>query len=351
MRAAERLRSTHGASALDQARRLAAKGLLKMARYALIPDPQALFTPAAIFRSGRILEAADVLYASGMPWSSLVAAAALKTKSRRPLVLGLRDPWIEPRGLGPLRNRLESLLEAVTLAAADAIVVTAEGLRDDLVRRHPSLASKVHVITNGYDEDDFIGEPARAISSFDIVHTGNFYGKRGPVDLFAGIRRWLEQYPMRRSEARVRLIGRIRAGDRESAQSHGIEDVVVFEPPVDHREAVARLRSARVVTAIDFAPESARTRVLSKTFECMRSGRPFLFLSSGGGTADILRACPRAVIVPKEDPPAIASALEAIARSSFPSQGFVPDEYTRQFDRSVLAGRFAELLNRVMANH
>jgi glycosyltransferase involved in cell wall biosynthesis len=329
----------------------AARTLRRLARYGAAPDGQVLFAPVALVRARGVLDRYDVLYASGMPWSGLLAAAALKLRSNRPLVLGLRDPWVEPDGVryGRTRNRVEALLERAALAAADAVVVTAEGLRLDLLRRHPRLAGRVHVIPNGYDEEDFQQPPAAPLGPFDLVHTGNFYGTKGPTDLFEGVRRWLQAHPERRAGLHVRLVGPERPADREAAARHGLEDVVVFEGPMPHAEAVARLLAARAVTAIDYGPEQAATRVLSKSFEYMRSGRPILFLSSGGDTEKILAPCPRARIVPKADPAAVAAALEAIARAPEAPREFTPDPYTLRFARPVLAGRFAEVLGEVSA--
>jgi glycosyltransferase involved in cell wall biosynthesis len=329
---------------------LGGQSLRRIARYGMAPDPQALFVPAAFTRAGDLAQRADAIYASGMPWSGLLAAAALKIRSGRPAVLGLRDPWVEPTGVrhGAFRNRIESLLEGLALRHADAVVVTAAGLRDDLRNRRPNLHRRVWVIPNGYDEEDFEGTPAAPLGPFDIVHTGNFYGTKGPADLFEGLRLWLATHPERRNVARLRLVGPARDADREAARRAGLSDVVVFEGAVPHGEAVARLRASRVAAAVDFGPEQAATRVLSKIFEYMRSGLPILFLSSGGGTAEILRPCPRAIIVRRDDPQAIAGALESIA-SRPPMPSFVDDAYTRTFERRVLAGKFAEVLDDVSA--
>lgn len=329
----------------------AARALRRLSRYALAPDGQALFAPAALLRARGILERYDALYASGMPWSGLLAAAALKLRSRLPLVLGLRDPWVEPDGVryGPARNRVESIMEGMALNAADAVVVTAEGLRQDLLRRRPKLDGRVSVIPNGYDEEDFQTKPSAALSAFDIVHTGNFYGTKGPADLFAAMQRWFAAYPQRRSQVRIRLIGPVRPSDRQAAKEYRLSDLVHFDGPMPHSEAVARLLSARLLVAIDYSPEQARTRVLSKSFEYMRSGRPILFLSSGGDTDRILAPCPRAVIVPKGDPAAVVEALETIARAA-PAGAFEPDAYTRRFARPLLAGRLADVLNEVCAS-
>lgn len=330
---------------------LSSRSLRRIARYGMVPDPLALFVPAAFTRAGDLAQRADAIYASGMPWSGLLAAAALKLRSGRPAVLGLRDPWVEPTGVrhGAFRNRIESFLEGSALRHADAVVVTAAGLQDDLRRRRPYLERRVWVIPNGYDEEDFEGPPAAPLGPFDIVHTGNFYGTKGPADLFEGLRLWLATHPERRRVARLRLVGPARDTDRDAARRAGLGDVVVFEGAVPHGEAVARLRASRIAAAVDFGPEQAATRVLSKIFEYMRSGLPILFLSSGGGTADILRPCPRATIVPRDDPQAIAAALESIAsRPSTPA--IVDDAYTHTFERRVLAGKFAEVLNEVSAD-
>ncbi len=338
-----------GQSPNQASRRAVSTALRRFAAYLLLPDSQALFAPAAFLRSEAFVRQSEVVYASGMPWSGLVAAAMLVIRTPRPLVLDLRDPWIEPGGVrhDRFRNFIETLIEGATLTRASAVVVTAHGLREDLLRRRPSLAGRVHVLPNGYDEEDFQGPPALPLGPFDVIHTGIFYGTKGPSDLFAGVRIWLTQHPRRRRDVRLRLVGPVRSSDREAALQHGLGDVVVFEPPVPHREAVARLRAARVAVAVDFGPIQAKTRVLSKVFEYMRSGKPLLFLSSGGDTEAILRTCPRAVIVRKDDPQAVADALERIASRPAPPEEFRPEPYTLSFERRVLAGRLAELLAQV----
>lgn len=347
--AAGRLVEHRGQLVNQATRRVVSTALRRLAGYSLLPDSQAFFAPAAFLHSERVVRRSDVVYASGMPWSGLVAAALLVIRTPKPLVLDLRDPWIEPSGVRHhrVRNFFESLIEGATLTRASAIVVTAHGLREELLRRRPSLAGRVHVISNGYDEEDFDGPAAAPLGPFDVVHTGIFYGTKGPSELFAGLQVWFQQHPHRRRDVRVRLVGPIRNADREAAQQHSLGDVVAFEPPAPQREAVARLRAARVAVAVDFGPTQAKTRVLSKVFEYMRSGKPILFLSSGGDTEKILRPCPRSAIVRKDDPRAVADALEGIASSPAPAEESRPEPYALSFERRVLAGRLAELLSQV----
>lgn len=330
-------------------RRFAADSLRRFARYAMAPDGQVLFAPAVFLRTASVAARYDVVYATGMPWSGLLAATGLHLRWRTPLVLDLRDPWIEPDGVryGRLRNRVESHLEGFALRRAAAVVVTAEGLRADLLRRRPWMERKIHVIPNGYDEEDFASSVVPPTTRFDVVHTGHFYGTKGPSDLFEGIRFWLGSRPELRPSVRVRLVGPERPMDREAAVRSGLDQITQFEGVVPHAEAVTRLRSCRVAVAVDYGPEEASMRVLSKIFEYMRSGRPILLLSSGGNTENILRPCPRARIVSRDNPAAVASALDEIASAPGLPEDFRPEEYVLQFERRALAQRLAGILDSV----
>lgn len=134
----------------------------------------------------------DVIFASGPPFTALLAARRISRRLGVPWVAELRDRWADdPYDTSPRwRRAINERLERHVLATAQALVTVTEPWAEFYRAKY---AKPVATIYNGYDPADFVGEPedtaCRSDSHLVIGYAGSIYpGRRDPTPLFEALR-------------------------------------------------------------------------------------------------------------------------------------------------------------------
>ena len=142
-------------------------------------------------------EKIDVLVATGHPCSINYWAAMIK--SQFPgiiLVQDFRDTWNDETNYslayfsGFLRAKERSVLaEKVAISHADYVLNVSPGQSFRMLKTNPAYRDKFHVITNGYDPEDYAGLIESQPSGLRIVHAGKirWHASRGLMELIRAI--------------------------------------------------------------------------------------------------------------------------------------------------------------------
>lgn len=330
------------------------RNLFKTFDFVLFPDDRALWIgPSA--RKGERLAAevgARAIWATGPPFSTLVAGLRLHQRTGLPLVLDFRDDWTgfndRFRSRGPRRQAREEALEQECLRAASAVVSVTPGIVDALRERRPPgmPEDRFHLLPNGFDPSHFTipPPPRERPDEFRIVYAGSLYANRSPGPFLEGLRRWLERHPERRSELRVRFLGRVDPALEPLLAAPDLQDVLQRTAFLPHAESLAQVQSADLLLLIVDQVERADQIFTGKVFEYLGSGRPILGLvPPGSPLADLLERSGAGLLASPSDPEAIAAALEtAWQRCEAPP---LPDpEVLALYDARSQAGVLAGLL-------
>ena len=311
---------------------------LRVQPNALAPNNLWAITGRGFIRSAVARERPDVVVATTPPPSAMVAAAS--TVGATPLVVELRDLWAGNPHFdrnGPLLRRLEGRV----LARADAVVTVTEGCRETLLRLHPEITDRLHVLPNGFEpalldrrEPPSDSEPAT------LIHAGSLYGDRTAENLIAALAQ-----PELRGRVRLELLGVIDGRTRRAlAASGGVDAETVGSIAWD--DAIARVVAARIAVVINAQTTGGDIALPNKLFEALALGRPVLALTSPRSeTARLLeRLGQDSGLAPLDDPVAITAAIERLLASP-PAP--VPAEALAEFDRDRIAERYAALLDEV----
>jgi hypothetical protein len=175
----------------------------------LLPDSQVLWLPFAVragLRAARRQRFDAVLATTPLPTAALIGQSISK-RLGIPLVVDFRDPWTRfyaaPRRLPPLAA-FERRLEEDLLRHASALIVVIRDAQIGQVGR-PELESKIRLVPNGYDEDDFVGLAPMELPRFSIVHAGQL---RYPLDpLWIALGRVLAEHPGMRGQIHFWQVG------------------------------------------------------------------------------------------------------------------------------------------------
>ena len=309
-----------------------------------IPDSNVGWVPYAVHAAARLLRdwKPDVIYSSGPPFSSLIAASRVSRNAGVPWVAELRDLWSTGTyyPFSGARRRLDALLERRVLRSAAAVVAATDGLARELSSTYG--LPTIRILTGC--------EPPSQMSSgvsqdgpkhISIVYTGTIYrGKRDPALLFEGLRE------MEPGSVKVAFYGRNLEPVRVAVQDFGLHSCVTVHDAVPHEEALARQLEADLLLLLLWMDARDDGVIPGKLFEYFSMGRPILALGldTCEGCQLIVRSSAGRVVHTKD---ALVSALRnwvAQKRASGRLPGIPPEaiEYLSSHRQATLLFDFLE---------
>lgn len=309
---------------------------------------EASFAACSLPLAARRLRRTDVLVCIVPTLLSSAAGAALaRLVPRGPrFVLWLQDLVIAGaealEGLGPVARltlRGAAALERATARAAHRVVVCSPGFRDALVEGGLPPA-KVETIFNWVDTNWIAAEPPPpADGPARFLYSGNLGYSQGFETLVEAAR-------LLEGAVEVEIVGAGNAAAEVRRLAAGAAKVSV-RPPVPRQQLPALLASADALVVIQRSV-SAGANLPSKIGPYLASGRPIIAsLDSTTPAADLLRRSGGAVLVPPEDPAALAEAIRRLAadRSSRTELGRAGRTFAEtELEREVLLPRLERAL-------
>lgn len=265
----------------------------------------------------------EVIYVWHPPLTTGVAGWLLGKLKRAPFVYDVQDIWPESAVLsgmmreGVLVRWMRAMERFVYRRAARILTVTADARANLLDKGVP--AEKVRVIDNWVDDRLFAPAPADAIRETRDRHG---WGGRfvvlfaGNLGLVQGLGSLLEAAGRLRGDPRFLLAIMGDGVDRARLERVVLESdlggqvqFIPRQPP----EAVAAYLSAADALVVHLRKsELARFVLPSKTLAYLSAGRPVI-VAMDGPAADLVRDARAGLVVPPEEPQAMAEAFLALA--------------------------------------
>lgn len=235
------------------------------------PDSRGQWRRPAQVALESLLEALqpDILISSHEPAVSLVLG--LRVARRVPAwLVDLGDPVLTPYTARRWKRRA-ARLEAAVCHTANAITVTTGDTRKLLQARHGTLASKILVLSQGYDDSmPRAPLPRHPIdgNGLHLLYSGRFYSFRDPTPLLDAV--------LAVDRIRLTVIApEVRPELLAYAEHSGGRIVFAGEQP--HERVLAWQRECDVLVNIGNAMEA---QVPGKLFEYLGSGKPILHCQS-----------------------------------------------------------------------
>jgi glycosyltransferase involved in cell wall biosynthesis len=250
------------------------------------PDPTMGWASLALEAIKKINVPIDAILSTAPPITSHVIAREARTFLKCPWIADFRDLWA--KNLDNPNNALfqffDRSLEKKWLATADALVTVSRPWADRLQESYPE--KPVHVITNGFDPDDFAGVSAPLSRTFSISYTGQLYaGRRDPTALFEVTHELIEEGIIDRKQMRIRFYGPIELWMRPLIERYELDVVVELHGSVGRSEALQRQQESQILLLLGWANPKENGQHTGKLFEYFGSRRPILAV---GGVPGVL---------------------------------------------------------------
>ena len=252
----------------------------------------------------------DLLFASGPPFTALLATRLLSARLGVPWVAELRDRWADDpySGAPPWRDAMDHWLERRVLANSNALITVTEPWAEFYRRKYDKPVATIY---NGYDPLDFdfpessSPPPASPNAPLIIGYTGGIYpGRRDPTPLFLALKLLGEMG----DRFRVVFCGTDPSHVWPLAERAGVARLVDVRPGVPYAESLRFQRQSDVLLLMQWNDPREQGNCPGKFFEYIASLRPILILGLEDGVpATITRH--RAAGFCSNDPQAIARQL------------------------------------------
>ncbi len=250
------------------------------------PETEKGWTPFALDAIEKIDFPVDAILSTAPPIATHVIAREAKRKFGCPWIADFRDLWatnLDNPHDAVLRLR-DRRLEKKCLRSADALVTVSRPWADRLQHLYPE--KQVHVITNGFDPDDFAGFSTSRSKHFSISYTGQLYaGRRDPSVLFEVIHELVAESIMDREQLRINFFGPIEPWVQPLIERYELQGVVELHGVISRNEALQRQQESQILLLLGWANPQETGQHTGKLFEYFGARRPILAV---GGVPGVL---------------------------------------------------------------
>jgi glycosyltransferase involved in cell wall biosynthesis len=333
--------------------------LLKLnLKWFYLPDEHIGWLPFAVYHGSKIVhrEDIDVLFATSPSYSTLLIGSLLKKKTKKPLVIDFRDPWIHNSFIDyPTRFHefIDGRLEKYVLTQSDYITVASDLIRDDLIKRYPFVKQKIETITNGFDPDDFKNlQQENRSEKFRIVYTGSIYGKLTAKSFFIAIKELLSEKPELKNNLEVIFVGNYGKETISLVNELNLEDNVYLKGYVSHKKCLELIaNSDALLLLITILGSKGKEILTGKIFEYLASKKPIIAIVPQDGLASkLIQKIHAGVIVPPRNVKLIKEAVIQFYYSWMNKKQLTIDNINelKKYDRRFLTQKLSRIFKTVI---
>ncbi|MBJ6118449.1 glycosyltransferase family 4 protein [Pontibacter sp. BT310] len=249
-----------------------------------IPDARVGWNKHALKKAEELIVAGKykAILTTSPPHSTQLIGLKLKQKYKLPWVADLRDPWTNIHYYDqllhtPIARRLDEKFERQVLEQADAIIVTSEDTKRLFLNKPANVhADKIHVIPNGYDEEDFLFPSNPPQDTFLITYTGTITENYN-IDVFLKV---LATLLSTHSEInyKLRFVGKVSEGVKLRIEKAGLLGITEYIPFVPHQEAIKYMMESTLLLLSIADVDTVYANVPGKLFEYLASNKPIVAL-------------------------------------------------------------------------
>lgn len=323
----------------------------------MLPDNKKGWIEPAVKRAEELLseEHFDAVFATAPPYSNLMIAARLKSQFNIPVVMDLRDDWLNShliRYPTPFHKSKMAQIEQETLKKADAITVVNDAYKKGIKERIDPVP-EISVIPNGFDPDDFVGaenvNSASEPRKMRLMYSGLFYGKRQPDHFLMALNTATEQSAEFASDVVMEFQGGLEKRHLNLIQRLNLADMVTDYGYLNHKEAVQNLVKSDALILIMAEQPHAGAVTTGKMFEYFGSSKPILAMIPEGESAHLLKEYGSSFISGPADVTKTAENL-LIMYSLWKNRSFPhPNtEFIKQFDRNILSEKLSDVVTNLI---
>ena len=328
----------------------------RMSSALFVPDGKKSWARKAVALAREVISQhpIDVIFASGPPFSTLMAGAQISAESGIPFVADYRDLWYgnQFHSYPTLWHKHKHMqYEHDTLARAARITVTNRRMKEYLIATYKHLDFRdVAIIPHGWDRADFPTalpqapfQASNTNRALKLTFSGTFYDVVTPVPLFKAMRKLRKERPDVNIE--LHFAGMLREEYKRKAKRLKLDDILIDHGYLPHKESVELLVNSDVLWLMLGNTRNIDTWAPAKFYEYIGTSKPILACVPDGVIKSDAMSYKAAWITAPDDVKAIATALSEIYDRWRAGTLPLPDQaFVNSFQRQAQAGELARTL-------
>ena len=294
-------------------------------------------------------EKIETIIVTSPPHSSQLIGLELKRKFKLKWIADIRDPWTDIYYYDKLLHtswakKKDAHYEREVLESTDEIIVVSNSIKKMFLQKSNSIQSeKIHVIPNGYDENDFEKTVQNTSSEFIITYTGTITGEYKIDSFISALKKLIGGYP--EIKFRLRFVGSV-SGEIKNKLENTLNAFTEIIPHVAHAESVKYLLSSTLLLLAIPDVKDNEGILTGKLFEYLASQKLILCLGpTDGEAAQIIKDCNAGKTFNYDDEKEIFSALEEILDDwKKEKQLRLFSDNFKKYSRQIQANEIAEII-------
>lgn len=289
----------------------------------------------------------DIIISTGPPHSMHLIARRLSLATGTPWIADFRDPWtkmfyFKHLHLGKTARRKHEKLEKKVLDDATVVVAVSPLVQEDF---GTMTSTRVELITNGYDENDFKAAP-KPDGHFNITHTGLFASDGNPDMLWEALAEKCSEDADFAQTMRIRLAGKTDKEITDAIQKAGLGKNLVDLGYQSHNAAVTEQKSASLlILPLRKEPEYKAT-LPGKLFEYLAAERPVMGIGqTDGAMARIISQTKAGCVFEWDDKASIRKYIDICWEQFRKGELKAGTKDIGQYSRRALTRRMAQLMD------
>ena len=322
----------------------------------LIPDPRKFWVrPSVNFLSKYLKEhPVNAIITTGPPHSMhLIGMGLKKIFPDIKWLADFRDPWTnidfyKDLHLTKWADKKHHNLEKKVVSLADEVIVVSAGMRDEFRLMRPDA---LHIIPNGYDEDDVKIARSSLDKKFTISHIGTMNAARNPLGVWKALQSLCIEDGDFSYDLMIQLIGKTDFAVLEAINQYGLTKNLNKITYLTHDEAIKKQHSSQVLLLLINRSANAKGILTGKFFEYLASGRPVLGIGPvDGDAAAILNETGAGIMVDFDDVETAQETILHYYKLYKKNQLTLEAGSVEKYSRKNLTKSLSDLLNHTTGN-
>ena len=292
-------------------------------------------------------EGITTVISSGPPHSMHLIALGLKKQIDIKWVADFRDPWTnidfyKDLMLTKSADRKHHRMEHEVLQTADEVITIGKTMAEEfaLIR-----GREVHVITNGFDTDDFEAIENRRSDGFRIVHVGSINADRNHPVFWQALQELCEEDAAFSQALELKFIGKLDYSVMEDVNKFDLKDRFEQIEYVPHNKVKDYLYDSDMLYLPLNDTPNAKGILSGKLFEYLATGKPILGIGhANGDAAEIINETHAGLMIDFND----LDRVKKFLKIEFKNQSTTkPSDLGARlkYSRKELTRKFVELIN------
>ncbi len=314
----------------------------------IIPDARKIWNKKAFKAASKELQSTqyDVLITTGPPHSTHLVGLKLKKKFKIKWLTDFRDPWTK---MGYLENVkrwklstfFDSILERKVIRNCDAAIAVSKKILDDF-----NNISKIHLITNGYDHEDFEHKKIlKDNKNFTLNYFGTIPPESSPVPILKAVNLLFENGI---KKIYLNFYGNVNDVVKIELKEYDENNLITFHSYFPHNEMLNLLVNSSMLILIINKVKNNKGILTGKIFEYIGSGVPVLGIGpEDGEAAQILKETESGEMFYYDQIEEIAEFIEEKFNDWKNRKKGIINKKVENYSRIKLTGKLAEILNKI----